>query len=170
MTIRLAYQTVDLDAASARSVHTVRGARIRVVRGLVWATTSGDTRDVWLRDGDELTVARNGRTVLESNARSTIELLPPRADGVLAHALFQARVQAQQWWAQLSELRWQRAEIATVTALNLTLALAFAAGIVLSHATGSANDDGVATGCPSGAPGVRMIAQAPLLPGKVEAQ
>jgi hypothetical protein len=62
-------------------VPTVSGARVRVVDGLVWATTSSSPDDVWLGAGDEHTVQSAGLTVVESVARSTVEIIPPTATG-----------------------------------------------------------------------------------------
>jgi hypothetical protein len=130
MTTSFAYETIGLDPASARSVPTVRGVRIRVVDGLVWATTTGDTRDLWLRRGDEFTVARNGRTVLESNARSTIELLAPRTSGTWAAALFAARMSLQRIAQQFGAAG--RGGLRAGTAIGLAFALGLG-GAVGTH-------------------------------------
>lgn len=134
MTMLLAYETVDLDAATTRAVPTVRGARVRVVEGVVWATTSGDTRDLWLSAGDELTITRNGRTVLESSSRSTIELLPPCADGPGEALLFSLRLRVQRWLGGVRALQWLPADVATVAVMLACIALAFAAGVGFSQA------------------------------------
>ncbi len=60
-------------------------ARLRVHDGLVWATSSGDLDDIWLRAGEEYTLANKGCTVIESTARATIELVPAAANDELAH-------------------------------------------------------------------------------------
>jgi hypothetical protein len=52
---------------------------VRVVDGLVWATTSASPKDIWLRAGEEHTVTRRGLTVIESLTPSTVELIPPSA-------------------------------------------------------------------------------------------
>jgi hypothetical protein len=61
------------------AVPTVSGTRVRVQDGLVWATTSNSPDDVWLGAGDEHTVQSAGLTVVESVARSTVEIIPPAA-------------------------------------------------------------------------------------------
>jgi len=47
---------------------------------VVWATTSGELDDVWLRSGQEYVVQNPGLTVIESTTRSTVEVLPPAAN------------------------------------------------------------------------------------------
>jgi len=63
------------------AVPAVAGARVRVVDGMVWATTSGIPDDVCLGAGEEHTIRRPGLTVIESLAASTVELIPPAATG-----------------------------------------------------------------------------------------
>jgi Protein of unknown function (DUF2917) len=77
MQIRFASKEIFLDPGKTFSVATVPGARVRVVDGMVWATTSGSLDDVWLRAGQEHTVQSRGLTVIESAARSIVELRPP---------------------------------------------------------------------------------------------
>jgi len=128
MTIQLAYKILALEAATPRAVPTVRGARVRVIEGVVWATTSGDTRDLWLRAGDEVTIARDGRTVLESSAKSRIELLPPCATNIASIVSFHARVLLQRFENSLGDLRWVPGDLATVVVLLACIAIAFAVG------------------------------------------
>ena len=56
MQIRLSFKRMFLAPGKTFAVPTVAGARVRVVDGLVWATTSSTRDDVWLRAGDEHTV------------------------------------------------------------------------------------------------------------------
>jgi hypothetical protein len=69
------------------AVPTVSGARVRVVDGLVWATTSNSPDDVWLGAGEEHTVQSAGLTVVESVAQSTVEIIPPAANGTRGHIM-----------------------------------------------------------------------------------
>jgi hypothetical protein len=69
------------------AVPMVAGARVRVVDGMVWATTSSSPDDVWLGAGDEHTVQSAGLTVVESVARSTVEIIPPIATGTRGHIM-----------------------------------------------------------------------------------
>ena len=80
MGIRLSFQTIILGCGKTFAVPAVPGSRIRVLDGLVWATTSGSLDDVWLRKGQEHTVQRRGMTVIESAGRSTVELIPPASN------------------------------------------------------------------------------------------
>jgi hypothetical protein len=79
MQIRLAFKQMFLEPGKTFAVPTVAGARVRIVDGMVWATTSGNPDDVWLGAGEEHTLPSPGLTVIESVARSTVELLPPTA-------------------------------------------------------------------------------------------
>jgi len=80
MTIRLAFGTTQLDAGNTMVVPPGRRGTLRVHDGLVWATSSGDLDDVWLGAGQEHRLQSHGMTVIESTARSTIELIPPCAN------------------------------------------------------------------------------------------
>ena len=81
MKIRLSFKRMFLAPGKTFAVPTVSGARVRVVDGLVWATTSSSPDDVWLGAGEEYTVPSPGLTVIESIGHSTVELVPPAATG-----------------------------------------------------------------------------------------
>ena len=85
MQIRLAFKHMFLEPGKTFAVPTVAGARVRVVDGKVWATTSSSPDDVWLGAGEEYTVRSPGLTVIESIGRSTVELIPPAATGTGGH-------------------------------------------------------------------------------------
>jgi Protein of unknown function (DUF2917) len=85
MQIRLSFKRMFLAPGKTFAVPTVSGARVRVVDGLVWATTSSSPDDVWLGAGDEHTVQSGGLTVVESVARSTVEIIPPPTTGTRGH-------------------------------------------------------------------------------------
>ena len=87
MKIRLSFKRMFLSPGKTFAVPTVAGARVRVVDGLVWATTSSSPDDVWLGAGDEHTVQSAGLTVVESVARSTVEIIPPGASGTWGHIM-----------------------------------------------------------------------------------
>src|SRR5438270_618042 len=55
MQIRLAFKHMFLEPGKTFAVPTVAGARVRVVDGKVWATTSSSPDDVWLGAGEEYT-------------------------------------------------------------------------------------------------------------------
>jgi hypothetical protein len=77
MQIPFSFTRMLLEAGRTFSFATLAGARVRVLDGLVWATTSASPNDIWLRSGEEHTVTRRGLTVIESVTPSTIELIPP---------------------------------------------------------------------------------------------
>lgn len=81
MKIPLSFKRMFLEPGNTLAVPTVAGSRVRVVDGLVWATTSGNLDDVWLAAGDEHTVRGAGLTVIESVGRSTVDLFPQRRMG-----------------------------------------------------------------------------------------
>jgi hypothetical protein len=90
MQIRLSFKRMFLSAGKTLAVPTVSGTRVRVEDGLVWATTSGSPDDVWLGAGDEHTVQSAGLTVIESVARSRLEIIPPGArasNGTRGHVM-----------------------------------------------------------------------------------
>jgi hypothetical protein len=65
-------QLVDLDDA--------RGTVIRVASGRVWLTQYGDLADHVLGAGDAWAVERNGRTIVQAQESTTIDLSGPAAD------------------------------------------------------------------------------------------
>jgi DUF2917 family protein len=79
MQIPLSFRRMLLEAGRTFSFATVAGVRVRVLDGMVWATTSASPHDIWLRSGEEHTVTRRGLTVIESVTPSTVELIPPSA-------------------------------------------------------------------------------------------
>ena len=80
MAMKLSFGKLLLEAGRTHAMPTGAGARIRVHDGVVWATTSGELDDVWLRSGQEYVVQKAGLTVIESTTRSTVEVLPPAAN------------------------------------------------------------------------------------------
>jgi hypothetical protein len=87
MQIRLAFKHMFLEPGKTFAVPTVAGARLRVLDGTVWATTSNSPDDVWLGAGQEHTVQSSGLTVIEAVGRSTIELLPPTESATRGHIM-----------------------------------------------------------------------------------
>lgn len=82
MQIPFSFKHMFLSPGKTFAVPTVAGARVRVVDGMVWATTSSSPDDVWLKAGEEHTVERPGLTVIESIGLSTVELIPPVAANI----------------------------------------------------------------------------------------
>ena len=87
MQIRLAFKRMFLGPGKTFAVPMVAGARVRVVDGMVWATTSSSPDDVWLGAGEEHTVQSPGLTVIESVDHSTVELIPPTETNTRGHIM-----------------------------------------------------------------------------------
>ncbi len=64
-------QLVDLDDA--------RGTVIRVARGRVWLTQHGDLADHVLDAGDAWAIERNGRTIVQAQESTLVDLSGPGA-------------------------------------------------------------------------------------------
>ena len=77
MSMSLAYRRYVLAPGETFALPTVPGALVRVVDGLVWATTSNGLADTWLRKGEEHAFDTCGLTVVEASKPSVVELLPP---------------------------------------------------------------------------------------------
>ena len=69
------FGTYSLSSGETVVVPPRAHARLRVHDGVVWATSSGDLDDIWLRAGEEYSLADKGCTVIESTARATIEVI-----------------------------------------------------------------------------------------------
>ncbi len=75
--MRIPLATLKLDPGKPFAANLPEGVRVRVVDGTVWATTSGNPEDTWLRAGEEHRLSSGRLTVLEAAGRpSTVELLP----------------------------------------------------------------------------------------------
>jgi hypothetical protein len=85
MKIRLAFKRMFLEPGKTFALPTRAGARVRVVDGMVWTTTTNSPDDVWLGAGEEHAIQRSGLTVVESVTHSTVELIPPPATGIRGH-------------------------------------------------------------------------------------
>jgi Protein of unknown function (DUF2917) len=62
----------DLKPGELVQLDGARGTTMRVTRGLLWITLEDDLRDVVLAAGDTFTVDRDGLTLVEAQARSTV--------------------------------------------------------------------------------------------------
>jgi Protein of unknown function (DUF2917) len=78
MLIPLPIARIELGPGGTAALATPCGTGIRVVKGRVWATTTGSLDDVWLRTGEEHHVQKQGLTVIEaSDTPATVELASP---------------------------------------------------------------------------------------------
>ena len=68
-------QLIDLDDA--------RGTVVRVGRGRVWVTQHGDLADHVLEAGDTWAIERNGRTIVEAQQETILDLSGPGAAAVV---------------------------------------------------------------------------------------
>ena len=87
MQIQLSFKRMFRAPGKTFAVPTAAGARVRVVDGMVWATTSSNPDDFWLGAGDEHTVRSPGLTVIDSVSPSTVELVPPAEDSTGGHLM-----------------------------------------------------------------------------------
>ena len=82
MLIPLPIIRLELGPGGTAALDTPCGTGIRVVKGKVWATTTGSLDDVWLRAGEEHRVPKPGLTVIEaSDTPATVEFAPPANPG-----------------------------------------------------------------------------------------
>jgi len=82
MLIPLPIIRLELGPGGTAALDTPCGTGIRVVKGKVWATTTGSLDDVWLRAGEEHRVPKPGLTVIEaSGTPATVEFAPPANPG-----------------------------------------------------------------------------------------
>lgn len=77
-------KAIDLAKRDNLPLHDVRGMMLRVTRGALWITQEGDPRDLVLRTGDTWVVERNGLTIVEAQADTTVCVGGRHVDAVLA--------------------------------------------------------------------------------------
>lgn len=65
-------KVLDLTDGELVEMRDVRGATLRVTRGVLWVTQDRDCRDVVLRAGDVWTVERQGLTLAEAQGPATV--------------------------------------------------------------------------------------------------
>jgi len=91
---------IRLQPGEAVSLDDVRGATLRVTRGIVWITQEREPRDVVLRQGDNWIVERDGRTVVEAQADVHLRVL----GHALAAPLAPAANERSYWGDRLARL------------------------------------------------------------------
>ncbi len=65
-------KVLDLTDRELVEMRDVRGATLKVTRGMLWVTQDQDLRDVVLRAGDVWTVERQGLTLAEAQGAATV--------------------------------------------------------------------------------------------------
>jgi hypothetical protein len=72
---------IEMAAREALTLQDVRGATLRVTRGMIWLTQENDRHDVVLRPGDNWVVERDGATVLEAQDDTIVCVVGRQLDG-----------------------------------------------------------------------------------------
>lgn len=75
--------TLDLAKRDNLPLYDVQGTLLRVTRGSLWVTQENDPRDLVLHAGDTWMVERDGLTIVEAQADSTVCIAGRRAAAVL---------------------------------------------------------------------------------------
>jgi len=70
---------ISLQANELLNLDDARGSTIRVARGQVWITQYGDLADHVLDAGDSWAIERNGRTVLQAQNATIVDVIGPAA-------------------------------------------------------------------------------------------
>lgn len=78
MNVNIKDSTLVLDAQQTIELIDARGVRAMATRGCLWVTMDGDRRDLVLRAGDELTIERDGRTLIHAHTASTVRIVDGR--------------------------------------------------------------------------------------------
>src|SRR6185436_19247419 len=79
MTMTTPTRRIALRANELLNPDDARGSRIRVGRGQVWITQYGDLADHILDAGDSWAIERNGRTVLQAQNATIVDVVGPAA-------------------------------------------------------------------------------------------
>ncbi len=82
MANQLSHFPIVIRPGRTLALETAPGESIHVVNGLVWATTTGNPGDLWLRTGHRHMLERRGVTVVEAPRGATVELIAGRASGL----------------------------------------------------------------------------------------
>ena len=74
---------ISLQANELLNLDDARGSTIRVARGQVWITQYGDLADHVLDAGDSWAIERNGRTVLQAQNATIVDVVGPAASRIV---------------------------------------------------------------------------------------
>ena len=64
--------SIDLGRRESLPLQDMRGATLCVLRGRLWVTQENDTRDIVLNAGDAWAVERDGLTIVEAQADTSL--------------------------------------------------------------------------------------------------
>ena len=79
MVSRSDFRRLTLAPGDSISLDDARGTTVRVGRGQLWITQHGDPVDHVLAAGDSWAVERNGRTVVQAQSDTLVDLTGPGA-------------------------------------------------------------------------------------------
>jgi hypothetical protein len=78
-----ASRRISLKANELLNLDDARGSTIRVARGQVWMTQYGDLADHVLEAGDSWAIERNGRTVLQAQQPTIVDVVGDAASRIV---------------------------------------------------------------------------------------
>ena len=83
MATRFDFRRLTLAPGDSINLDDARGTTVRVGRGQLWITQYGDPVDHVLAAGDTWAVERNGRTVVQAQSDTLVDLTGPGASRLL---------------------------------------------------------------------------------------
>jgi hypothetical protein len=86
-----------LDCRDTVELIDAAGATASLLKGCLWITMDGDTRDIVLAAGESWTIERNGRTLLHAESPSTLRITEPARNRDSHPALARAFGAAAAW-------------------------------------------------------------------------
>jgi hypothetical protein len=140
MKIQLSFKRMFLEPGKTFAVPMTAGSRLRVIDGMVWATTTSDPDDHWLAAGDEHTVHNRGLTVVESVRPATIEIASPDPIGVRGRRINRYEIEIPRVACNIAAI--------AMTALTIGLLVVFPATTGPGRNEGTARAPSIATAVP----------------------
>ncbi len=78
-----ATRRISLQANELLNLDDARGSTVRVTRGQVWITQFGDLADHVLDAGDSWAIERNGRTILQAQRATIVDVVGEAASRIV---------------------------------------------------------------------------------------
>lgn len=72
----------QLNATQILNVREAKGTRVVCNKGILWLTQEGDSRDIFLRQGDEWVIGQDGLVLIQALERAAIQVLSGNARSV----------------------------------------------------------------------------------------